>query len=164
MEGLVGRESKTPPTPDPLKDGPPEKKPRKGRKSKQEKAEEAADELKRRKMDIQVRAKASAPFVAELISWPFDIIAARRGSFWKIQDAERDRLAFCLAAVLEKWLPDFMLKYGEEIALGAVFAGVVISRVREDRRVNVSVKRPRGDGSTAQREDDSAAKATDPAA
>lgn len=163
MGGLVGAPA-APPTADPLQDGPPEKKQRKGRKPKALRDQEAVDALQKQRADIQVRAKVSAPFVEELISWPFDIVASKRGPFWTLQKPERERLAFCIAVVMEKWLPDFMLKYGEEIALGAVFAGVVIGRVREDRRVHPRVKRPRGDGSAEERQDNAAQEATHTAA
>jgi len=137
-----------------LQEGPPEKKPRKGRKSKAEKATEEVEAIQKRKGEIQSRAKASAPFVAELVAWPFDIVAARRGPFWKLGDDEKQRLAYCIAMVMEKWLPDFMLKYEEEIALGAVLTGVVIGRVRVDRRVHPRVERPRDNGTAEKREDD----------
>lgn len=144
-----------PPTPDPLQDGPPEKKSRRGRKSKVEKAQEEIDALQLAKVERKQRAAQYAPAVEELLAWPFDVVAARRGDFWKLTPDEKKRLALSVAVVMEKWLPDFMLKYEEEIVLAVLLSGVVIGRLREDERRNPKVvKRPRDNGTSKEREDD----------
>ena len=152
-----------PPTPDPLPDGPPEKKPRRGRKSKEEKEQEANAAIIEARRIRKERAAQYAPAVEELIAWPFDVVAERRGAFWRLKPDEKKRLAISLAVVMEKWLPDFMLTYEEEIALAIILSGVVIGRLREDERVHPRVKRPRRDGTAPERQDDIAAKAALPA-
>lgn len=143
-----GRE---PPTPDPLKDGPPAKKPRRGRKSDAEKAQEAVDTIQAEKAARRARASQYVPAVVELVAWPFDVVAARRGAFWKLTPQESQRLAMSLSVVVEKWLPDFMLRFEEEIALGIILGAVLIGRVREDnvRETERAKLRARGNGSSA---------------
>lgn len=142
-----------------MQDGPPEKKPRRGRKSKAEKAQEEESAIVADKALRKQRAAQYAPAVEELLAWPFDIVAARRGEFWKLSPDEKKRLALALAVVMEKWLPDFMLKYEEEIVLAVLLSGVVIGRLREDERRNPKVvKRPRDNGTSEEREDYASAK------
>jgi hypothetical protein len=146
-----------------LKDGPPEKK-RRGRKTKREKEAEEAQEVEAQRVEREKKAKEAAPFVAELLAWPFSIVAERRGEFWNLSEQEKQRGAYALALLAEKYLPDFMRKYQEEILAAMVLGAIIGGRIREDRRRYPRVKRPRGDRSAAHGEDNASKEATDPAA
>ena len=144
-----------PPTRDPIPDGPPQPKAKRGAPSKADKAERervATQELvAQREMD----AKSLVPYVGPLLAWPFEAMADKRGEHWRLQDKKRDELSFAALCVLLKYLPGFLLMYKEELMLLVVVGTIVAPRVAKDKELAADRSRKlRGDGDSGQRKDD----------
>ncbi len=65
-----------------------------------------------------------------LCSMVFDVLASRRGDQWHLSQPESEQLGSALDAVLSKYLPDNMEKWGPEITLITVSAMIILPRMR----------------------------------
>lgn len=65
-----------------------------------------------------------------LLAALFGIMAGRRGKHWELQDAEAEQLGIALAAVLDKYMPEF--KGGPEATLILVALLIVGPRAMQD--------------------------------
>ena len=129
-QGGNGQGVERPPTTDPLIEPPPNEK-RRGRPKKTPEQREA-DALAQQRKEWQERGRANAPLWEEIVSIPFDMAADRRFPFWRLRDDEKKRIAVALSTVIEKRLPDFMLSWQEEIALGVMLGAAFITRYKQD--------------------------------
>ena len=104
-------------------------------------------------------AKLIAPILVPVVKVPFDAAAEKRGEFWRLGDDEANHIAIAIAVILEKHLPDFLLKWQEEIALGALLGSAFYSRYQLDKqarakeKVQTSEPSPRNNGHDGNRED-----------
>lgn len=102
---------------------------------------EADAALAKQQADMICAAVAEA--LPELVSWPFDVVAARRGEHWKISTDEKRRLSNALAPVVNKYLPDWLTKYPEELVLGVVVLMIVGPRYKKDKEIEAKNERER---------------------
>lgn len=154
-----------PPTPDPVPAGPPVPKPAKktGRPSDAERQARELEELKAKKAEWRRQAGAYVDTIQPLVEWPFDTLAERRGSFWKLSPKESGQLSLCLGVIFAKWLPYWLVKWEEEIALGIILGTAFLTRVKEDRRRSAE-RRSRSDGAAAVGQDNARQADSDAAA
>ena len=148
-----------------LADKPDTPKPKKkmGRPRKEIAEEKEREERKLAKVEWKKRGEEYAPAIEEIVRWPFETMAERRGAFWKLKDTEAHKLSCAVGVILAKWLPYWLEKYEEEIALGFTLGACLFSRVREDRKRNAQ-RGTRDNGSTAERKDDAPPQTAQPAA
>jgi hypothetical protein len=148
-----------PPTEDPLKTEAEPQPKKKGRRSRAEiRAQQARDEeaervreaaeLARLKKEREEQAAELAPVLAEIVAWPFDVVANRRGEYWRLEDDEKTKLALALSRVSCKYVPTFLARFEEEVALVIAAFTVVSVRVRKDiaenARKSPALARPHG--------------------
>lgn len=140
-------EAGKPPITDPLAESPdaskrkrksgergPDKGPRKSKE--QREREERAQE----KAEREPTAKMWAEDIKELVAWPFEVAAERRGKHWILSEKERDKFALALSRVGVKYLPWLLEKFGEEIALGICFCTILFIRLKTDAANIVKAK------------------------
>lgn len=96
-------------------------------------------------------AKAADPFemfdertVADLIGFPFAIIADRKGAHWQLTEAERERIGVLANRVLSKRAPEWLKAWGDEIMLGVMLASAIGARLAVDARLAAD-REARGD-------------------
>lgn len=132
-------ETGKPPVADPLREGPdaskrkrktgergPDKGPRKS-KEQREREDRARDKAEREPI-----AAAWAEDIKELVAWPFEVAAERRGKHWILSEKERDKFALALSRVGVKYFPWLLEKFGEELALGICFCTLLFVRLKTD--------------------------------
>lgn len=148
---MVVEEKEKPPIPDPLKDSPPtveteplgKKKTGRPRKADLEAKRQAEIDAAEAKKQADMICAAVADALPELVSWPFDVVAARRGEHWKISTDEKRRLSNALAPVVNKYLPDWLTKYPEELILAVVTLMIVGPRYKKDKEIEAKNERER---------------------
>lgn len=65
---------------------------------------------------------------AEVWAVVFGVVARSQGDKWILTAEEKARLGLHTAAVVQKYFPDFLERFGEELALAFVLAGVWYTR------------------------------------
>lgn len=68
-------------------------------------------------------------FLKQVIAFPFNYASDRVDKKWKLTDIELDNLAGLSNTVLNKYLPDLLLRFGAEIALTGYLSIIVLNRV-----------------------------------
>jgi len=68
-----------------------------------------------------------------LCSSLFNLLASRKGDVWKLEDEEAQSLGASLDAVLAKYIPAGIDKYGQEFALISVAAAIILPRLKADK-------------------------------
>jgi hypothetical protein len=146
----------TPPTPDPLPDGPPVEKRKAGRPSKLDKAAEEKATLVAESAQRETEAVELATIATEALAIPFALVAERRGEHWALSDKEKDQFSLAVSRVVVKYLPGMLLKYKEETALVLIAASIFIPRLREDKSLAAAERGRviRRDGDSGMRQDD----------
>lgn len=84
--------------------------------------------------------------VEPMCDWPFNFMAGRWGSHWKLSKDERTQLADALVPVANKYMPGILEKFGEEIVLFFVLFGIVGSKAAQGFDMKLPV--PPRDGGT----------------
>jgi hypothetical protein len=70
--------------------------------------------------------------MVEIVALPFDIYAKRRGPHWKLSDEEKKQIGTLTNKVLNKYAPEWAVRFGDEIALATVLGMAIIARVLID--------------------------------
>lgn len=73
--------------------------------------------------------------VGMILDLPFGMLARARGDHWKLTDADKAMVCPPLAAVLDKYLPGAMGKFGPEIALLICTAAIIMPRMQTDAEI-----------------------------
>lgn len=66
--------------------------------------------------------------ITSLITLPFDYFAKRYGEFWKLSKDEEAKLSALSGRVASKWIPIWIERFADEIALSLTFAMIVYPR------------------------------------
>jgi len=66
--------------------------------------------------------------VKTLITVPFDYFAKRYGEFWRLSKDEEAKLSSLSGRVASKWIPVWVERFADEIALGLTFGMIVYPR------------------------------------
>jgi len=66
--------------------------------------------------------------IKALITVPFDYFAKRYGEFWKLSKDEEAKLSSLSGRVASKWIPIWMERFADEIALALTFGMIVYPR------------------------------------
>ena len=143
------------PTPDPLPAGPPKpKKDKGGRPTKASIAENEREELAAATRQREAESKELAPLLSEILTCPFDVVAARRGDHWKLTSKERDQFSLATSRLCVKYLPGFFLRFKEEAMFLLLGVAIIMPRIREDRELaRERDGMPRGDRNPGERQD-----------
>jgi len=87
----------------------------------------------------------SPEMVGEILSFGFEYIADRRGEHWKLSIPEKDRLAILSSRVANKYLPEWIARFGDEIALSTMLGLCIFARFRIDAEIAKAQVKPNGD-------------------
>jgi len=88
-----------------------------------------------------------------LIEIPFDYFAKRYGEFWKLSQDEKKKLSTLSNRVASKWLPLWLERFGDEIALGLTFSMIVYPRYIQTKEMIESEKKSQKKMSSLSQED-----------
>ncbi len=85
------------------------------------------------------RAKISGEFVgaetcSALCNSLFNLMASRKGHVWKLTEEESQALGASLDAVLAKYIPTGIDKYGQEFALISVAVAIILPRIKRTQK------------------------------
>jgi len=69
------------------------------------------------------------------IEIPFDYFAKRYGEFWRLAPEEKKKLSILTNKVASKWLPLWLERYGDEVALGLTFGMMVYPRYLQTKEL-----------------------------
>ena len=69
------------------------------------------------------------------IEIPFDYFAKRYGEFWRLSAEEKKKLSSLTNKVASKWLPLWLERYGDEVALGLTFGMMVYPRYLQTKEL-----------------------------
>jgi len=75
--------------------------------------------------------KLSKDIVAPLCDFPFNFMAGRWGGHWKLTPEERSQMAAAFVPVANKYLPDIIDRWGEEISLGFVMFAIIAGKAAQ---------------------------------
>ncbi len=67
-------------------------------------------------------------FIDNLIEIPFDYFAKRYGEFWKLSPDEKKKLGSLSNKVASKWIPLWIERFADELALALTFGMIVYPR------------------------------------
>lgn len=70
--------------------------------------------------------------VVAMVALPFDLIAKRKGEHWKLSEEESKQIGTLTAKVLTKNVPEWLDKWGDEIALATVLGMAIVGRYMID--------------------------------
>ncbi len=73
--------------------------------------------------------------VKTLLTVPFDYFAERYGEFWKLSRDEEAKLTSLSSRVASKWIPVWVEKFADEIALALTFGMVVYPRYLQTKKI-----------------------------
>jgi hypothetical protein len=82
----------------------------------------------------------SPELVEQLLSFGFDYIAERRGEHWKLTEQENKQISLLSSRVANKYLPEWLAKFGDEIALSTLLGFCLLSRLRIDSQIALERK------------------------
>ena len=84
---------------------------------------------------------------ASFIEIPFDYFAKRYGDFWRLSPEEKKKLSSLTNKVASKWLPLWLERYADEVALALTFGMMVYPRYLQTKelveRAKAEAERPR---------------------
>jgi hypothetical protein len=69
------------------------------------------------------------------IEIPFDYFAKRYGDFWRLSPEEKKKLSSLTNKVASKWLPLWLERYGDEVALAFTFGMMVYPRYLQTKEL-----------------------------
>jgi len=72
---------------------------------------------------------------SSFIEIPFDYFAKRYGDFWKLSPEEKKKLASLTNKVASKWLPLWLERFADEVALGLTFGMMVYPRYLQTKEL-----------------------------
>ena len=72
------------------------------------------------------------------INFPFDYFAKRYGNHWSLTKEEEETLIDLTAKVTSKWLPTWLEKFADEIALAFYVFIIVLPRVEQTKKLKES--------------------------
>lgn len=73
--------------------------------------------------------------VKSLITVPFDYFAKRYGEFWKLSKDEEAKLTGLSSRVASKWIPVWIERFADEVALGLTFGMIVYPRYLQTKEM-----------------------------
>jgi hypothetical protein len=79
--------------------------------------------------------------ILSLIRFPFDYGARRYGDFWRLQPEEEKALSLLVNKVSSKWIPEWLEKFSDELALTILMFQVLYPRYMTTRDVLAIKKR-----------------------
>jgi len=81
--------------------------------------------------------------VKALITVPFDYFAKRYGEFWKLSKDEEAKLSSLSGRVASKWIPVWMERFADEIALALTFGMIVYPRYLQTKAMVEESRAPK---------------------
>jgi len=72
---------------------------------------------------------------SNLVKFPFDFLADRRGDFWRLKPAEEQSLVLATQGIAEKYIPDIIEAWSDELFFLITFSVIIYPRVMEDLKV-----------------------------
>ena len=108
----------------------------------EEQEEEIPTKKKRRRK--KVTTSAPPPFSIDksllkpFINFPFDYLAKRYGAHWTLTKEEEETLIELSAKVTSKWLPTWLEKFTDEIALAFYVFIIVFPRIEQTKELKKS--------------------------
>ena len=70
-----------------------------------------------------------------LIELPFDYFTKRYGEFWRLAPEEKKKLSVLTNKVASKWLPLWLERFADEVALGLTFGMIVYPRYLQTKEL-----------------------------
>ena len=110
----------------------------------------------------QITSLVPAGVVKALLKFPYGMVAAKRGKFWALSDAEAESMVEIHLILIQKYLPDYLQEYKELYAALLMHGMIIFARVeiemklkaeqekkpQLDKQENTNVGRPDNFGET----------------
>jgi len=109
----------------------------------EEQEEEIPIKKKRRRKKVTT-SSAPPPFSIDksllkpFVNFPFDYLAKRYGTHWTLTKEEEETLIELSAKVTSKWLPTWLEKFADEIALAFYVFIIVFPRIEQTKELKKS--------------------------